>query len=75
MKRISMISKTDPARIFFAERQQEYQASYRAIPGLEELCDRYGDRENRRVYVMSRDVEGKWMAMHERATGAKMPLD
>jgi hypothetical protein len=59
----------------FAGRQQEYQASYRAIPSLEYLCDRYGDRENRRVYIMSRDVEGKWMAMHERATGAKMPLD
>jgi hypothetical protein len=59
----------------FAERECEYQDSYRPIPALYELIRRYGDPENRRVYVMSRDVEGRWLALHERETGIKMPID
>jgi hypothetical protein len=59
----------------FAAREQEYQDSYRAIPSLIELCDRYADTENRRVYMMSRDVEGRWLDLHHRATGADKPLD
>jgi hypothetical protein len=49
--------------------------SYRGIPALDELCSRYGDPTNRKIYVMSRDVEGRWMAMHERETDAKAPID
>ena len=37
----------------FAEREREYQESYRAIPALDELCEHYGDPENRRIYMMS----------------------
>ena len=64
-----------PCEAVFAEREREYQDSYRHIPPLGELCSRYGDRENRRVYMMSRDVEGRWMALHRRTSGAAMPLD
>jgi len=59
----------------FAEREREYRESYRRFPSLDELCSRYGDPTNRRVYMMSRDVEGRWMDMHERETGAKPPID
>ena len=59
----------------FAAREREYQESYRQFPALDELCTRYGDRENRRIYMMSRDVEGRWMDMHERETGTKPPID
>jgi hypothetical protein len=59
----------------FAERERQYQDDYRRIPPLDELCSRYGDPANRKIYMMSRDVEGKWMNMHERATGTKVPID
>jgi hypothetical protein len=45
------------------------------IPALDELCSRYGDPTNRRIYIMSRDVEGRWLDMHERETGTKTPID
>jgi hypothetical protein len=64
-----------PCDALFAERELEYQESYRALPALDELCDRYGDASNRRVYMMSRDVEGKWLDLHQRATGARKPID
>jgi hypothetical protein len=59
----------------FAQRELEYQESYRAIPALDELCERYGDPENRRIYVMSRDVEGRWLDLHQRETRASKPID
>lgn len=59
----------------FAEREREYQRSYDRIPALDELCARYGDPTNRRVYMMSRDVEGRWMHLHQRETGTLPPLD
>jgi hypothetical protein len=59
----------------FDEREREYRDSYRPIPSLDELIRRYGDRENRKIYMMSRDVEGRWLALHEQDTGVKMPLD
>ena len=45
----------------FTARQCEYQDSYRRIPALDELWARYGDPTNRKIYTMSRDVEGRWM--------------
>ena len=42
----------------FAERERQYQESYRHIPSLDELCSLYGDPTNRKIYMMSRDVEG-----------------
>jgi hypothetical protein len=46
-----------------------------AHPGARRACARYGDPENRRVYMMSRDVEGRWLEMHARVTGIKPPID
>jgi hypothetical protein len=45
----------------FLAREKEYRNSYIGIPGLDELCDRYGDLANRRAYTMSRDVEVRWL--------------
>ena len=59
----------------FAERERQYQDSYRNIPALDELCTRYGDPTNRKIYIMSRDVEGRWLDMHKRETGAQPPID
>jgi hypothetical protein len=59
----------------FARREAEYRESYSAVPPLGELCARYGDPENRRIYMMSRDVEGRWLDLHQRATGAAKPID
>jgi hypothetical protein len=64
-----------PCEEIFARRELEYQASYSAIPELDELCKRYGDPENRRIYMMSRDVEGRWLDLHQRETGASKPID
>jgi hypothetical protein len=44
-----------------AERERQYRESYRHIPALDELCSRYGDPTNRKIYMMSRDIEGRWM--------------
>ena len=59
----------------FAERERQYQDDYRRIPALDELCARYGDPASRKVYVMSRDVEGRWMDMHQAQTGTRTPID
>jgi hypothetical protein len=59
----------------FGEREREYQESYRDIPALGELCSRYGEPDNRKIYAMSRDVEGRWLDMHQRETGASKPID
>jgi hypothetical protein len=59
----------------YVARERRYQESYRSVPALDALCARYGDLANRRIYVMSRDVEGRWLDMHERETGTKPPLD
>jgi hypothetical protein len=59
----------------FSAREQDYRESYLGIPGVDELCDRYGDLANRRVYMMSRDVEGRWLDLHQRETGVGTPID
>jgi hypothetical protein len=64
-----------PCEEIFADREREYQESYQAVPALDELCRRYGDTTNRRIYVMSRDVEGKWLDLHRQATGVSKPID
>jgi hypothetical protein len=64
-----------PCEEIFIQREQDYQLSYCTIPGLDELCDHYGDVNNRRVYMMSRDVEGRWLDLHQRDTGASKPID
>lgn len=64
-----------PCEEIFAERERAYQESYRPIPSLGELAARYGDPASRKVYMMSRDVEGRWMDLHARETGIKPPID
>ena len=59
----------------FAERAHAYREDYRRMPGLDELCERYGDRTNRQVYMLRRDLEQKWMDVHARATGISIPID
>lgn len=59
----------------FAKQERLYRDDYRRIPSLEELCERYGDPVGRKVYILPRDLEQKWMDMHEQATGTKVPLD
>jgi hypothetical protein len=67
--------ETSSCEEIFAEQERQYQDDYRRVPSLDELCSRYGDLTNRKVYMMSRDVEGKWLDMHERETGTKTPID
>jgi hypothetical protein len=64
-----------PCQEIFLAREREYKESYRATPTLDELCARYGDPTNRRIYMMSRDVEGRWLDLHQRETGASKPID
>ena len=64
-----------PCEEVFARRELEYQESYGVIPSLDALCERYGNPENRRVYMMSRDVEGRWLDLHQRETGVGQPID
>jgi hypothetical protein len=59
----------------FAERERLYQEEYRQIPSLDELCSRYGDPTSRKLYMMSRDVEGRWLDLHQHETGIKSPID
>jgi len=59
----------------FAAREQTYRDDYRRMPGLDELCSRYGDTANRRIYMLNRDLEQKWYDMHARETGIRIPLD
>lgn len=59
----------------FAEQERRYQEDYARLPALDELRARYGDPDNRRVYMMSRDVEGKWIGAYARDTGMPPPLD
>jgi hypothetical protein len=59
----------------FAEREQAYRDDHRRMPGLDELCERYGDRHNRKVYMLSKDLECKWMDLHAQTTRIPIPLD
>ncbi len=59
----------------FAERQRTYRDDYRRMPPLRELCERYGNPDGRKIYMLPRDLEQKWMDMHARETGIIIPLD
>jgi hypothetical protein len=39
-------------------------AAYTAMPNLQELCDRYGNKENRKVYPLERCITMKWLDAH-----------
>jgi hypothetical protein len=59
----------------FAECEHFYRDDYRRLPSLDTLCARYGDTSNRKIYMLSRDLEQKWMEMHQRETGIRVPAD
>jgi hypothetical protein len=59
----------------FAELERTYRDDYRRVPGLDELCDKYGDPSGRKIYMLSRDLEQKWLDMNEQETGVKAPVD
>jgi hypothetical protein len=40
-----------------------------------ELCERYGGPENRRIYMMTHDVEGRWLDHQQCETGTNKPID
>jgi hypothetical protein len=71
---IDALERQSCEEIFLA-RERDYQESYRPIPALDELAARYGDPSNRRVYMISRDVEGRWLDLHHRETGTAPPID
>jgi hypothetical protein len=44
--------------------ERRTRAAYAALPTLDELCDRYGDKDGALVYPLLRCVETKWLDMH-----------
>jgi hypothetical protein len=59
----------------FAEQARLYREGYSRMPPLEELCARYGDPDGRKVYLLPRDLEQKWMDMHAAEAGTSVPPD
>jgi len=59
----------------FAEQERIYRDGYRQMPAFAELCARYGDTAGRKIYLLPRDLEQKWMDMHARETGVPIPPD
>ena len=68
---IDYIWKTPLARRFLPSGNANIRRATGDVPPLDELCSRYGDPTSRKIYILSRDVEGRWLDMHERETGAK----
>ncbi len=71
---IDQLEQTSCEEIFSSQ-EQFYYDGYQRVPSLEELCARYGDPDGRKVYMLPRDLEDKWMYMHRRDTGIGMPPD
>lgn len=71
---IDTLERSSCEKIFDTQ-ERAYRDGYRAIPSFEELCARYGDRDGRKIYVLPRDLEDKWMYLHERETGVRPPPD
>jgi hypothetical protein len=40
---------------------QRTKAAYASVPSREELCEKYGDKTNEKVYMFMWDMECKWM--------------
>ena len=59
----------------FTGQERLYREAYARMPSFGELCAHYGDPAGRKVYMLPRDLEQKWMDMHERETGVKIPPD
>lgn len=59
----------------FAEQERLYQEGYNRLPSLEELCALYGDRDGRKIYMLPRDLEDRWIYAHQRETGVSVPPD
>jgi hypothetical protein len=60
----------------FVERERQYQDDYRRIPALDELCSRYGDLSSRKIYMMSRDIEGDgWICTNAKRASKPQSID
>src|SRR5262249_3018662 len=59
----------------FEEQERIYREGYRQMPSSEELCARYGDPLGRKIYMLPRDLDDKWMYTHQRETGVTVPPD
>jgi hypothetical protein len=44
--------------------EERTRAAYAAIPSPVELCERYGDPSNTRIYMFQEDMERKWLDLH-----------
>jgi hypothetical protein len=49
-----------------AKYEMRTRAAYAAMPDLHELSARYGDKNDRRLYVLQRCIEMKWLDMYLR---------
>ena len=70
-----MSSSNHPARRSSPSRIASIATTTAGCPRSKSFCARYGDPEGRKIYMQPRDLEQKWMDMHERETGIKIPLD
>ncbi|BGE88065.1 MULTISPECIES: hypothetical protein [Methylosinus] len=59
-----------------AEYDARTRAAYAVIPALNELCERYGDRDGTKIYPLQRCIEMKWLDLHlaEHPTDFERPL-
>jgi hypothetical protein len=44
--------------------EKKTRAAYAAIPSRAELCERYGDPSNARIYMFKDEIERKWLDLH-----------
>jgi hypothetical protein len=47
-----------------ADLEMRTRAAYSVIPSPAELCERCGDRSNRRIYMFRHDMERKWLDLY-----------
>jgi hypothetical protein len=47
-----------------AELEEKTHQAYAAIPSRAELCEKYGDPSNTRIYMFRNDIERKWLDLH-----------
>jgi hypothetical protein len=50
-----------------ADLEARTRGAYELIPAWDELCDRYGDQTNLRLYATREDIERKWLDAYLRA--------
>lgn len=53
--------ETTPIEDVLADLEARTRRAYAAIPTIQELCERYSDRENGRMYSFAWELEKKWL--------------